>query len=129
MLDNPDADQLFGNLGAGDNPIRLHRFASGAGPMRSYVAPMDLARVILELSALPPQALPPVLNLTGPAPVAMADLVRAAGRGLDWVAAPDGALPMMHLSDALLKSLAQPLAQSSDPVEMVRQWRQFGAHE
>lgn len=51
------------------------------GPLRSWIGPLTLVRVLVALAAAAPDArLPPILNLAQPGVVAMADLLAAAGR-------------------------------------------------
>lgn len=54
-----------------------------SGPVRSWIGPVTLARILAELA---PQTLPPVLNIASDPPLAMADLLNAAG--LDWAWGP-----------------------------------------
>lgn len=78
------ADALLGG-NAGGNLVRLDQSASGSrGPVRSYIGPHVLAEVLAGLctKALIGPDLAPILNLAQPGPVAMADLLDAAG--FDW---------------------------------------------
>ena len=89
------ADSLAEALG-GDRPATLDRFTDGTGPVRSYICPGDLARVLAGLVGLPADRLPAVLNVAAPDPVGMADLlgdhlVRRALRGARACHAPDRA--------------------------------------
>lgn len=84
------ADSLAPALRPSDVPATLDRFADGGGPVRSYVSPSDLARVLAGLARVSPDTLPVCLNVTAPKPVAMADLLHAAGRSIRWrEAGPD----------------------------------------
>ncbi|WP_088622370.1 NAD(P)-dependent oxidoreductase [Oceanicola sp. 22II-s10i] len=116
------ADMLFSNLALG-NDIVLDRFPDGGGPLRSYVAPSDLAAALLRLSDLPPEDLPPVLNLAGPAPVAMDGILAAAGRTPSWRPAPQDALQSMAISDSFWRRIGPPLVASADPERLVAEWR------
>jgi nucleoside-diphosphate-sugar epimerase len=117
------ADALLGQpVGA---PITLDRFPDGQGPRRSYIGPGDLAAVLEALlrAGAAGQALPAVLNLALPGPVAMADLLRAAGRRFDWQPAPDRALPIVDLDTSRLSGLI-PLPEGSAS-RIVADWQSF----
>ncbi len=116
------ADSLFAAMARGGE-VTLDRFASGLGPRRSYLTAGDLARVVLALSALPGEQLPPVLNVAGSRALAMADLARAAGRKVSWRPAPPEALEQVELDTTRLARLVGPLAESSDPQQAIRAWQ------
>ena len=114
------ADALL--LNAATPPLRIDRFADGAGPLRSYIGPQSMARVLLAL-ARAPGALPPVLNLAAPQPVAMTDLVGAAG--LEWrgAAAPATAVQRFTLDCRALAERVAFSATESTAAEIVAQWK------
>lgn len=118
------ADALLGKLA--DAPPRLDTFPDGATPMRNYLGPESLGRLLLAL-ALHPSPLPDVLNLGAPDRVAMGDLLRAAGR--DWVAvtAPASALRDVALDTTRLGALLPLTPQMSDPARMIAEWRRATA--
>lgn len=109
-------------------PVTLDRFADGLGPRRSYVGPQDLAAVLTGLLALAGagQPLPAILNVGSPEPVAMADLLAAAGLGWTWQVAPPAALARMTLDTRRLAALLPDLRLSADPADLIRQARQAG---
>ena len=114
------ADALL--LNAASPPLRIDRFADGAGPLRSYIGPQSMARVLLAL-ARAPGALPPVLNLAAPHPVAMADLAAAAGLDWRWTGAPATAVQRFTLD---CRALAERVAfgdTESAAAEIVAQWK------
>lgn len=121
------ADSLSVALRDSHHPVTLDRFADGAGPQRSYVAPGDLARVIAALLHLPTQDLPDVLNVAAPAPVAMADLARAAGHRVVWRAAPVTAQPCVSLDTARLERLLPGVVRSIAPAQMIADWHRLEA--
>lgn len=108
------ADMLFRNMRR-PGAITLDRFADGTGPRRSYIAPRDLMRVIAALATAPPDSLPRILNVAGLKPVAMEQILAAAGWPLRWRQAPDAALPQLWLDTARLQALTGPLPDSADP--------------
>ncbi len=114
------ADALLINA-ALEAPQFIDRFASGGGPVRSYIGPVSLVRVIEALAAAPD--LPEVLNVAAPAPVAMADLARAAGGDWRWRPAPDGAVERLTLDCTALTRLVHFAPSESTAAEMVAQWR------
>ena len=119
------ADQLFGNL-AQDEVIRLDRFASGAGPVRSYLAIPDLARVVETLACSDAAGLPDVLNVGGHEPLALADLASLAARKVIWRPAPPGALERLQLDTSRLRALVGDCAASSDPARAIESWKALG---
>lgn len=116
------ADQLLGQV-ANRAPY-LDRFPNGRGPQRSYIGPATLARVVARLVSISAAIhLPPVLNIATPAPVAMADLLHAAGSAWQDRAAPKGAIPAVHLDTRLLERLVPFPAASQTAAGMVEEWR------
>lgn len=103
-------------------PVVLDSFADGSGPVRSYIGPATLTRQLAAL-AVAPGPLPPVLNLAAPAPVAMADLARAAGLVVWRRPAPAGALARVVLDTSRLARIVPFAHSDSDPAAMVAQWR------
>jgi UDP-glucose 4-epimerase len=114
------ADALLINA-AKTEPHFIDRFASGGGPVRSYIGPASLARVIEALAAAP--ELPPVLNVAAPAPVAMVDLARAAGGDWRWRPAPEGAVERLTLDCSALGRYVHFAPAESTATELVAQWR------
>jgi UDP-glucose 4-epimerase len=114
------ADALLLNA-AVPEPHFIDRFASGGGPVRSYIGPGSLARVVLALAAAP--GLPPVLNVAAPAPVAMVDLARVAGGDWRWRPAPDGAVERLTLDCSALTRHVHFAPAESTATAMVAQWR------
>ncbi|MFN3937975.1 MAG: NAD-dependent epimerase/dehydratase family protein [Gemmobacter sp.] len=106
-------------------PVRLDRFASGSGPVRSYIGPQSLARVLATLArrAASGQPLPPVLNLAAPGRVAMEDLLRAAGIPFDWQPAPPDAIEHVVMATDRLCDIVRFDPAESTPQEMVAQLR------
>ncbi|MDO9525717.1 MAG: SDR family oxidoreductase [Gemmobacter sp.] len=112
---------MLGTVVAKGGPVRLDQFSDGTGPVRSYIGPVAFARVIAAL-ATHPQRLPPVLNLAAPQPVAMADLLTAAGIGFDWQPAPPEALPRAVMATDLLQSLVPFAPDDSTATGMIAEW-------
>ena len=108
------ADSLAPAL-TGQHPLVLDRFSDGRGPRRSYIAPGDLARVLVRLAALPPAALPPILNIAAPEPVAMEALAHAAEVAVTWRDAPTQAVPEVSLDASLLTRLSSGLKLNTTP--------------
>lgn len=112
------ADALLTNKA---RPVPVDRFADGAGPVRNYIGPLTLARVLAALAEAP--ALPPVLNLAAPRPVDMADLAVAAGLPVIRQTAPAEALARVTLDMTQLESLVGFADTDSDPATMIAEWR------
>ncbi len=106
-------------------PVRLDRFENDAGPLRSYLSPGDLVRILSALSALPVADLPDILNVATPDPVAMADLARAAGQDIEWQPAPDGATQIVTLKAQRLTRLLPQISLHRTAEDMIADWQQF----
>lgn len=119
------ADSLFGAIAAGAGEVTLDRFADGEGPWRSYIPMPALARVLAALLACPDAALPDVVNVALPHPLAMEALARAAGCRVAWRKAPEGAAPMVALDTARLAQLVALKDESAD--EIIAGWRALEA--
>lgn len=117
------ADNLAQALARQDAPVTLDRFADGHGPLRSYIAPGDLARVLAALAALPADALPDCLNVTAPAPVRMEDIARAAGRPVVWRDAPDSANQTVTMDATKLAHLFSEMKFHKTAQLLVANWR------
>jgi nucleoside-diphosphate-sugar epimerase len=101
--------------------VTLDRFPDGKGPARSYVAPSDLAHIVLAL-ACHSQTVPGVLNVGAPQPVFMEDLLDAANHPMQWRAAPSGARQCAVMSCQRLQGLVDLPANMSDPEHIVHDW-------
>lgn len=105
----------------------LHRFVSGHGPARSYIAPSDLARAIETLMRCPLADLPEALNVGAAQPVTMDALLTAAGVPFDWQPAPDGARETAVLNTDRLHRLAPLPRDDGDPEHIARDWMKWRA--
>ncbi|MYM55445.1 NAD-dependent epimerase/dehydratase family protein [Thalassovita mangrovi] len=108
-------------------PLTLHRFASGHGPARSYIAPSDLARAIEALALRPLTDLPEAVNIGASRPVTMDALLHAAGIPFDWQPAPDAAREIAVLNTECLHRLAPLPRDDGDPDHIVRDWLHWRA--
>ena len=79
---------------------RLHVFADGHAPRRSYIGPQALARALARLVRLSVggAALPGVINLALPGVVGMDALLRAAGEGWQADPAPPETIAVLELA-------------------------------
>lgn len=114
---------LNGRAAGPDNPLRIDRFADGAGPLRSYIGPATLARVTAALAGHS-GPLPDLLNIGAPQPVAMAELATAAGMRWRWQKAPETAIQRITLDLTQLESLYSFVPADSTPAEMIHQWHE-----
>jgi nucleoside-diphosphate-sugar epimerase len=117
-------DALLGRLRAGV-PARLDPVAGQTGgPVRSYIGPVTLARVLVDLAALGARGvvLPAVLNIAA-GPVSMGSLLDAAGA--DWAFGPQSAhvIPQVVLDVARLQKLVDIPATASHATTMVEEWQ------
>jgi nucleoside-diphosphate-sugar epimerase len=119
------ADSLAAALRDGARPVTLDRFAGGTGPCRSYIAPGDLARVLVALMRLPEHDVPDILNVAAPAPVAMEDLARAAGRPVLWRDAMAGSQPCVSLDTARLDRVLPGAVRCTTPAQMIGDWHRL----
>lgn len=102
--------------------VRIDTFADGLGPLRSYIGPQTMARVLASLSLFPGR-LPEALNLAAPRPVRMAALAAAAGWPCEMVPAPATAHQSITLDCSRLARLCPMVEKDSDPAAMVAQWK------
>ena len=98
---------------ARQGPVSLDQFPDGRSPLRSYIGPVSLARVLAALLSAP-GALPPVLNVALPGGVEMAALLHAAALPFTLRPAPETACAEMVLDVTQLCALRnQPPATAS----------------
>lgn len=119
-------DALLGGVRPG-RPVVLDPVPGAqGGPMRSYIGPVSLGRVLAGLAALAAAGapLPEVLNIAAPAPVRMGALLDAAG--IDWRYGPEnpGVLPRVVLDTGRLQALHPLPARTATAGELVAEWRE-----
>lgn len=102
--------------------LRIERFADGGTPLRSYIGPQTLARVLKTL-ILNHANVPKVLNVAAPDPVQMAALAKAAAMPFDLVPATGTAHQTVTLDCGALGALHQFDTADSNPAQMVAQWQ------
>jgi len=133
----------FANLAGGDSlfaalnrraaaaavpQMTLDQFENGRGPLRSYIAPVDLAHVMEALLNAPGDSLPAVINCAAGGAIAMEDIARAAGAQVQWRPAPKGAVPCVALDLTRLARLAPDVAQPRSGADLVAQVAGASAH-
>jgi hypothetical protein len=118
------ADALLGARRAG--PVLLDPTPDGRGPVRSYIGPMTLAGVLAQLctQAAAGAALPRVVNVALPRPVAMADLAAAAGLPWQWGPVNPAVIPEVALDTGRLQALVKLPPVAGRPAVLVQEWRQ-----
>ncbi|MEX5579957.1 NAD-dependent epimerase/dehydratase family protein [Pseudophaeobacter sp. A-200-2] len=109
-------------LGGWRPGFQLDRFADGTTPRRSYIGVRMLAQVLAAL--VQHRGLPEVVNVAQPGPVAMGDLLRAAGLDFSLRPAPDSAIPEVALEVTRLAGLLPPDVPlpPADPARLVAEW-------
>lgn len=108
---------------ARQGPVVLDQFSDGRSPLRSYIGPLSLARVLAALLAAP-GPLPPVLNVALPGGVEMAALLEAAALPFTFNPAPATALAEAVMDVTQLEGvLPLPLATASGLVAEARAGR------
>lgn len=118
------ADALLGNGAAlaPDARLRLEVFKDRGTPVRSYIGPHSLARVLMSLVHKRAE-LPAALNIAAPRPVSMRALAEAAGLPFDLCPAKENAHQYVTLACDALAALHRFEPAETEPGEMVRQWR------
>lgn len=121
------ADALMLNAAAAsaENPVQLDRFADERGPLRTYIGPATLAQV-LETLLHAGDALPDVLNIGAPAPVAMQTLLESRGTPYAMRPAPSGAVQDITLDCGALQALHAFDPDAATARHMLDQWAQLG---
>lgn len=109
-------------------PVVLDPAPGGRGPVRSYIGPLTLAAVFGRLATMAAagEPLPAVLNVAAPKPVALADLLDAAGLAWSFGAEHPGIVPQKTFDTARLRALQRLPPQASQPAGMIAEWRQLG---
>ncbi len=120
-------DTLFGGAKAGQGVILDPVPGQPDGPIRSYIGPAALAQVLARLAvhAAAGVAMPLILNIAAPAPVGMADLLRAARIPFQFGKPNARVIPKVSLSTRRLATLV-PL-EHADAAAMVADWRNLTA--
>lgn len=117
------ADSLFANMKPGGS-LRLDRFPNGQGPLRSYIAPDDLARAIVALVFAKDIEGP--VNIAAPSVTAMQDLALAVGCKVAWQEAPPQAIASVSLDTSKLARLLPLSERSADASYLVNSARRGG---
>lgn len=119
------AESLAAAVNSGRS-ITLDRFASGHGPLRSYIGVADLAHVFAALCRQPSSALPKVLNV-GPMQATRMDTLLATGNwSFDWRDAPESAREYATLDTSLMHRLTGLSEITDTPADIVAQWNKWG---
>jgi len=113
------ADALMLNAATGQ-PLVIDRFRDGSGPIRSFLGPLTLGRILERLCTCP-GPLPEALNVGAPHPVAMETLAEAAGLDWQWRDAPETALHDVTLDCTRLAGFYTFSDAESRPEEMLAQ--------
>lgn len=123
-LGNVAGADMLGSVVATGRRVVLDRFADGHGPVRSYVGPGHLARVVEGLAhrVLRGGALPAVLNVAGQQPVAMADILRAAMLPFDWQDAGRDAVQHVSMDCTRLASLIPANPPQESAAGLAQEW-------
>lgn len=102
--------------------LQLDMFADGGTPMRSYIGPDSLGRVLMSL-VRSPAPLPDALNIAAPRPVSMGALAQTAHLPVTLRPVKDSAHQYITLDCTRLTAIHRFDPAEADPGEMVRQWR------
>lgn len=118
------ADALIGGARPGQPVVLDPVPGAEGGPLRSWIGPVTLARVLRDLCAI--RDLPPVLNVAQPGPVRMAALLEAAG--IDWRFGParPGVVGRATLDVDRLSGLLETLLPAATPRGLIAEWRGLG---
>lgn len=121
------ADSLFA-AGRRQGRITLTRYPDGQSPLRSYIAPSDLARVLRALTLADLSDIPDVVNLSSPVPVRMGDLAQAMEWPIDWSDVPDDGRQVIVMQTDRLSHLVPAMGFASDARSMAQDVRAGGWH-
>ncbi len=116
-----DALMLNAAKASADHPLTLDQFVDGHGPLRSYIGPGTLAQV-LETLLHAGDALPEVLNIGAPAPIAMQTLLEVSGTPYVMCPAPPDAVQTVTLECSALAARHRFDADASTAQHMLEQW-------
>ncbi len=107
-----------------DADIQIDQFADGTTPLRSYIGPETLSKILVKLAYID-QTLPSEINIAAPNPVRMGALADAAG--LSWRGRRPGNTNgrTITLDTERLSGLLSIPQCASQPTEMVAQLKQF----
>lgn len=121
------ADSLFA-AGRAQGRITLTRYPDGHSPLRSYIAPSDLARVLRHLALANLDDLPNTLNVAAPHPVRMGDLAQAMGWPIDWKDVPDDGRQVIVMQTDRLSRFVPPNGFVAAAQSMAQDVRAGGWH-
>ena len=119
-----DALMLNAARASAERPVYLDRFIDGHGPLRSYIGPATLAQV-LETLLHAGDALPHVVNVAAPAPIAMQSLLEASDTPYVMRPAPPDAVQTITLDCSALAARHRFGVNASDARYMLEQWDQL----
>jgi nucleoside-diphosphate-sugar epimerase len=118
-------DALLGGQQDGQQAVLDPIAGQSGGPVRSYIGPLSLGSVLVQLAGLAAagQPLPKILNIAVAPPVRMGDLLDAAR--VDWRYGPinPAALARVELAVDLLGSLVDLPPKAAQAATMVAEWR------
>ena len=112
------ADAALGNWKPG---AEMDVFVSGKTPQRSYVGAQSLARILVALVRA--KHVPQTLNVAAPVPIAMGDLLDAAGCAWKSRPAPISAIERVHLDTSLLQKFYEFAPREVTASNLVAQWQ------
>jgi nucleoside-diphosphate-sugar epimerase len=118
-------DALLGGLKPGQQAMLDPVPGQQGGPVRSYIGPLTLGSVLVQLAGLVAagQPLPKIVNIAAPPPVAMGNLLDAAGA--DWQYGPPNpaVLAKVELAVDVLAGLVDLPASAGQAAKMVAEWK------
>jgi nucleoside-diphosphate-sugar epimerase len=117
------AESLFGSLRSNAD-IVVDRFPDGQGPRRTYIAPHDLARIVMALMARNDLSGP--INVAAPVPTDMYDIAKAYREDVHWSAAPEGALQDVVLDTTMLSEVLRLNPVTAQPKHLIASARATG---
>lgn len=117
-----DALLINGAALAPGEPLRLDHFNDGGTPVRSYIGPQSLARVMVSL-VRERMRLPTALNIAAPGAITMQALAQAAGMPVELRPAQGSAHQYVTLECSALANLHRFEPDELEPAHMVQQWQ------
>ena len=113
------ADSLFAAMSSGE-PVSLDAIEVGKSPVRSYATAGIVWQAVS--AVLASEDMPGVLNVAAADPVAMHNLLEAAGHRFVWRPAPFSAVSEVSVDVSRLQALTG-MSLMETPDGMIRQWR------
>lgn len=121
------ADSLWRSIRSAskDRAVKLDRYPNGRGPLRSYIEPSTLLKVLERLSLLNGSELPQVLNVANPHATQMEDILNSVGVPWQWSPSSFESLQKIVLDCSSLEEIFDFSSVELDATSMVNRLYQL----